>query len=39
MKNLLFLVALGASYITYAQTLSYNDLGVLFTKEKILKLI
>jgi hypothetical protein len=35
MKNLLFLVALGASYITYAQTLSYNDLGVLFTKEKI----
>lgn len=35
MKNLLFFVALGASYITYAQTLSYNDLGVLFTKEKI----
>lgn len=35
MKNILFLVALGASYITYAQTLSYNDLGVLFTKENI----
>lgn len=35
MKNLLFFVALGAGYITYAQTLSYNDLGVLFTQEKI----
>ena len=35
MKNILFLVALGASYISYAQTLSYNDLGVLFTKENI----
>jgi len=35
MKNILFLIALGASYITYAQTLSYNDIGVLFTKENI----
>ena len=35
MKNIIFLIALGASYITYAQTLSYNDIGVLFTKENI----
>jgi len=35
MKNILFLVALSASYITYAQTLSYNDIGVLFAKENI----
>lgn len=35
MKNILFLVALCASYITYGQTLSYNDIGVLFSTENI----
>lgn len=35
MKNLFFLIALSASYISFAQTLSYNDVGVLFTDENI----
>jgi len=35
MKNILFLVALYASFITYGQTQSYNDLGVLFSTENI----
>jgi len=35
MKKLLFLVAFSVSYFTFAQTLSYNDIGVLFTNENI----
>jgi len=35
MKNIFLVVALCAIYISNAQTLSYNDVGVLFTGEKI----
>ncbi|RXP54089.1 hemin receptor [Lutibacter sp. HS1-25] len=35
MKNLLLLIALCAGFIGFAQTLSYNDIGVLITNEKI----
>jgi long-subunit fatty acid transport protein len=35
MKKLIFIAVLGLVTISNAQTLSYNDLGVLFTTEKI----
>jgi long-subunit fatty acid transport protein len=35
MKNLVLFFALSASFVTFAQTLSYNDIGVLFTQEDI----
>ncbi len=35
MKNIFFIVALCFVYISNAQTLSYNDVGVLFTNEQI----
>lgn len=35
MRNLLVVLALSASCISFAQTLSYNDIGVLFTQENI----
>lgn len=35
MKKLLFIVVFAFVNISFAQTMSYNDLGVLFTNEKI----
>ncbi|WP_457616684.1 OmpP1/FadL family transporter [Lutibacter sp.] len=35
MKNLLIIAMLSVAYVSNSQTLSYNDIGVLFSKEKI----